>query len=383
MALRYVLFISVAVVLLSSFSNEEGRTRHFLPSTVPLDIASVRSVAIVSEGDSIRDTLYQLRSKENIPVGYYQPVTRSVCFDNKCRILKVNIYWNITGRYLGYELPKGEFLSKTDHVPFQPSDYQEMNIKLNDSLSRLNEFTLAELAPKADLGNISLDGLTSATSSDIADYVVKGAGYTTFAMWHIIYGQSRKKVMQFTEQELSPKLLLMILDSSVDWDKYWALDRLSVYSTLSPELEGRILSLISSERSNSALAFKALQSLRPVHLKQESLQKALYGRFNSASYDLKNSIVNKLSEAAVLSPEVGMGLAQHLAEMNGQLFIQVMAILKKHRNQDKAVANMVADLLKSNNRFIANKAYDFLKSTEVDDAQLKKRLEQYLANSLK
>jgi len=376
MLLRNTLFISFVVVLLSSFSQEEGRTRHFLKSTVPLDMASLKQVAIFMEGDSIQDTLYQLRSKDNIPVAYYQPVTRSVCFDNKCRILKVNIYWNITGRYLGFEMPKGEFLSKTDHVPFELSDYRELNVKLSDSLSRLNEFSLGELAPKAYQGNINIDGLTSATSTDVADYVVKGAGYTTFAMWHIIYGEGRKKVMQLTEKELNPGLLLMILDSETDWDKYWALERLSAYPVLNPELEARILSLISADASSS-LAVKALQSLRPVHLKQESLQRALLGKFNGGSYDLKNAIIGKLSEVPALNAEVGLALAQQLPVLNGELFIQVLALLKKHHNQDKAVANLVAELLNSSNRFIANKAFDFLKSSGVEDAQLKKRLEAY------
>src|SRR3546814_5039171 len=61
------------------------------------------------------------------PVAYYRKINTDVCFDGKCRMLKVSLYWNVTGRFLGIELPPGEFLSKSDHEPFTLSEYYRMN----------------------------------------------------------------------------------------------------------------------------------------------------------------------------------------------------------------------------------------------------------------
>jgi hypothetical protein len=43
------------------------------------------------------------------------------------RPLDIILHWSISGRYLGFEMPKGEFLSKTDHDPFSRKEYLQLN----------------------------------------------------------------------------------------------------------------------------------------------------------------------------------------------------------------------------------------------------------------
>lgn len=375
MLLKRAFFTVLTVVLLSSFLNEEGGTRHFLTSTVPLNMSTVRPVAIIAEGDSIQDTLFQILSKDNLPVAYYQAVTRSVCFDKQCRLLKVNIYWNITGRYLGFELPKGEFLSKAEHEPFKAAEYKELNRFLADSLSPLKDIKYSEMVPKASMIKLGIDGVTSPTSGAISEYVVKGAGYTTYAMWHLIYGEAQKKVSQFTEKALNDRLLLGILNSEDAWDKQWAIDRLPKDMPLTPQQEHIILANINDQ--NFTVAENALRSLNAVHLSAISLQKGLFTQFLSCSYGLKNSIILKLSEAPAIDPELSLKLSAQLKQINGELFLNVLRLFQKHKIYTQPVLDTMAELLTSNNRFIASQTYQFLKNSGIDQSQLQPLLEKY------
>ena len=62
------------------------------------------------------------------------------------------IYWNITGRYLGFELPVGEFLSKSEHKPFSEEEYERLNDLLAD--------------PSLPFGEISFNSLMDASKSE-------------------------------------------------------------------------------------------------------------------------------------------------------------------------------------------------------------------------
>src|SRR5690606_28823472 len=97
-----------------------NRIKYFQTPTVPLEAARVVKHYIDFKDSIPNDTLYQIRSVEDFPIAYYRKIRTGLCFDNKCRLLDIILYWNITGRYLGFEMPKDEFLSKTDHEPFVP-----------------------------------------------------------------------------------------------------------------------------------------------------------------------------------------------------------------------------------------------------------------------
>lgn len=365
------------VILLCSFlgySGNQSATRYFLVPTIDLPGASINRYPIdVDNGQT--DTLFQVVSKEGTPVSYFRKIIQSVCFDEKCRLLTVNLYWNITGRYLGFELPAGEFLSKTDHVPFGPAEYAQLNKLLADSLSPLSGFSLNDIVPKADTTSKGVDGVTSATSSNVSAYVLKGAGYTTYTMWHLIYGKTRHQVMQLTEKILSPELILKILRSKDMGDRYWALDRITERIPIGAELQEGIISIIDD--SNYNLSIEALGAFKPEHLKSEALQKALLYKFYSNSYSLRNVLVNKLAEAPSISAVIKLDLARQLKSLNGELFVNVLGLFEKQKVNDRETIRIIAELLGSKNRFVSKKVYDFLIQARSDDPVIKQKLEDY------
>lgn len=109
------LFALLAVILLATVNGED--IRYFRSATLTQEEGTVAvSVAIndsLSRQEFRRDGLSQIT-----PLNYSMDLHTGICFDNKCRPLKIVVYWNITGRYLGFELLDGEYLSKYDHEPF-------------------------------------------------------------------------------------------------------------------------------------------------------------------------------------------------------------------------------------------------------------------------
>ena len=117
------LLVGISWILFSFESGED--IRYFQSSTMPIgDSTDVMTVSII---DSLAgQEILQASTSSGTPLHYYIELQTGVCFDNKCRPLNIVVYWNITGRYLGFELMNGEFLSKYDHEPFSQKEYEHV-----------------------------------------------------------------------------------------------------------------------------------------------------------------------------------------------------------------------------------------------------------------
>ena len=129
---------------------------------------------------SAQDSLFLFRTSDNIPLKYFRNIHTGVCFDNKCRELDIIIYWNITGRYLGFELPEGEYLSKHEHEPFTEHEYKRLNELLTDYSLPLGGISFEKLLKVSESETGLVDGISGATPTEVANIVVKGAAYTTY-----------------------------------------------------------------------------------------------------------------------------------------------------------------------------------------------------------
>lgn len=351
--------------------------RYFHPQTISLKPDTVQAYIVDFKDDVDNDTLFQARSKEGCPVLYFRKIKTSVCFDNKCRLLDIVLYWNVTGRYLGYELPKGEFLSKTEHEPFKPAEYTRLNELLADPFSPLANFSYEELVPKPATETPGVDAVSSATAKNVLDYVVEGAVYTTYKLWHIVYGPAQQEVTALTEKRLSPGFLLKILESPDASDKLWALNHIRGYVELTPGLQKVVLDFIDNNQFNRAE--RAINALSPEALKKDELQLALFGKYETVNYSLKNLIIIKLKEAPRLSDQIKTALAQNLSSTNGELLTNVLDLFKQHQITDPETVRAVAGLLKSENNFLAQKAYNYLKNVNIADQAVVEQVNVYKA----
>lgn len=354
-------------------------TRYFLPATLPFESVKVRPFTFDFNDELPDDTLFQSLSPEGYPVSYHRKLRASVCFDGQCRALDVDIYWNLTGRYLGIELPSGEYLSKTDHDPFETDDYRRLNALLADPQSPLGKMSYEELVAKPPLSVKGVDAVTSATSKSVLEYIVKGAAFTTYKMWHFIYGTTRDRVTELTLQSLSPELILHILQSPDPSDRLWALNHINGYVNLSPTLSDTLLKL--ADGGNYTMSERALNAIPATDLRSEAIQLALVEKFAKGDYSKKKLLIGKLKQIPVLHATAKSRLNSLLPQLNGELIGDVLAIYQHLKVADPETCRIVANLLGKENKFISSKALIFLKEANVKDPAIRAQIAQYEART--
>ena len=152
---------------LSSFSQETAR-KIFMQNPTIADSFNQTQTESVRYRDSLSsDNIYLRRSDTQIPLYYFKNVKSEVCFDNECRLLDIRVYWNITGRYLGFEIPKGEFLSKYDHEPFTEIEYRRLNELLANPSLPFGNMSFDELVAVSEKEASEVDGVSGATSEKV------------------------------------------------------------------------------------------------------------------------------------------------------------------------------------------------------------------------
>ncbi len=340
----------------------QGTIKYFNTATILQDYSHIVPIPVdTGSGVLSKDTLFQLVSKVDKPVSYYRKIVKEICFDGSCRVLKVNLYWNVTGRYLGFELPPQEFLSKAEHKPFVSQEYEQLHAILADSLSALGTYRYEQLIPKQ--APISLvDGVTRPTSIDVLQHVVKGAVFTTYSMWHLVYGQMQRDVEEATASTLDAVLLLDIMQSPVPWDWMWGLDRVYLVVDAPDALKQRALSFISKD--SFGLASKAIASIPDQWCVDVDFQQALWSRFDEVPFALKPSLIQKLAKSQSLDKSILLALSEQLSGFNGALLDAALTCLQKYATIYPEIKLNIVALAKHNNPYIAKQAQKFLQ--EID-----------------
>lgn len=363
---------------LFSFLPDTEKLKYTQASTIVSDHDSEQTIVLAFHDTLSEDSLFLVKTQENIPLHYFKSITTEVCFDQECRLLSIIVFWNITGRYLGFELPAGEFLSKLDHEPFSNDEYERLNDLLADPTLPLRGVSFNELLAIPKMETDSIDGITGATTPALSQVVVKGAAYTTYTLWNIVYGPTRDMIMNLTEKQLSSNLMKLILQSPDLYDKDWVLKRLSEKVILSPSLTTALLDLISGE--DFFLSSAAIHALKPSHLQQNSLQLALFSIYQEAPHSIKSLLIRKLMHALTLHPEVTASFRKILQQLNGKQLGDVLKLYTKHSINDLNTLKAIAEILKNENNYISGQAYRFLQKVDVSDPGIIDSLNQYTQN---
>ncbi len=305
---------------------------------------------------------------------YSRKIPTAVCIDNECRPVNIELFWNNTGRYLGYKLPEGEFLSKTKHTPFTAKEYDRLDTLLKDPLSALAHYSINELVKEKDTAKTGVDAVSSATIAAVMDYIVPGAVYTSYTLWHIVYGETKREIELRTSEKLTSKEVVKFLNTDVLEDKVWALNHIPQNMPISHLLLEELLQLVS--QNDIYLAERALHVIRPGELTKE-IQLQLIQNFQNSDDLQQKLIAEKLKQAPVLEKETTELLTNELNKFNTQLIKEVLELLQYQKIENNNVNNNVALLLENNNRYIANLAFKFLESRQTLDKKTTKKIDKY------
>ena len=361
--------------LVLTFFQKKYPIKYMQVATIESSPAGEPSIVVTFKDSVTNETIYLRKTKDNIPLHYFKKVIGEVCYDDECRLLDIVVYWNITGRYLGFELPKGEFLSKYDHDPFSENEYQRLHTLLADLSIPFDAVSFEKLVeqPKNDEGVV--DAVSGATSKSVADMVVKGAAYTTYKLWNIVNGPTMDIVSKLTEKHLTPTLIYRILQSPDISDRLWALNRMDALNVLTPQLEDTLLEIISSE--DFYLSYSAINAINAIHLKSVELQQGLFANYPKANHSIQTALLKKLLEAPFLSSKIIPASRVLLPQLNGQQLNDLLQLYTKHKVHDKETYSEVAKILENKNKYISKKAYSFLVNIQTDDEFIMECLKAY------
>lgn len=375
---KTTILLFIGILILSGY-YQPGRIQYSHPPTLSLPVDTTVFHTVDFKDDIANDTLIQYLSQEGYPISYTRHLRTGVCFDNKCRPLDITLHWNVTGRYLGFELPEKEFLSKYDHDPFSEAEYVRLHAILTDSLSALKNFHYNEIVPQADSSYQKVDAVSGATSANVLDHVVEGAAFTTYKLWHLVYGSAQERVEALTRQRLSPELIQLVLNSNHPSDKIWALNHIRGFIQPTPTLQQSVLGYIDGKDYN--LTERALHSITAADMKSPTLQGTLVQKLLATNYSTQKLLVTKLSEAPKLDKKAQNLLAKNIGAFSGQLISDILDLFLHHQSLDTETCRYVSELLLVENPFISKKGYLFLTQANSQDPLVKKRLSEYRAKN--
>lgn len=363
------------IVLILTFFQEKYPIKYMQVATIESSPADGPSIVVTIKDSVTNETVSLRKIKDNILLDYYKKVKGEVCYDDECRLLDIVVYWNITGRYLGFELPKGEFLSKYNHEPFSESEYQRLHTLLADSSIPLDAVSFEKLLEQPRNEEGTVDAVSGATSKSVAGMVVKGAAYTTYKLWNIVNGPTMDFVSELTEKQLTPTLIHRILQSSDNNDKLWALNRIDTTTELTLDLEASLLEIISSD--DFYLAYSAIHAIDPVHLNASDLQERLFSIYANVNHSIQKELLKKLMQSPFLSSEVVGASRDLLIQLNGQQLDDLLKLYTKQGVNDLETFKAVSKILENENKYISEKAYKFLIKIQTDDEFIMESLKVY------
>ncbi|MCF6333935.1 MAG: hypothetical protein L3J11_11690 [Draconibacterium sp.] len=366
--------ILLLCILFFSFQTEKEKIIRIGEPAVKGEINKIIPHFINFRDTIQEDTLREYLGENGLPLKYSRKIVTGVCIDGKCRLVNVELFWNITGRYLGYELPVGEFLSKTEHVKFKSTEYDRLHHLLANPNSALASYSLKELVPEKDSTKTKVDAVSSATIAAVLDYIVEGAVYTTYTLWHIVYGQTKREIENITSEKLTSELVLELLNSNKLEDRIWALNHISVKMKISTALQDKLIEIISG--NDIYLAERSLNSIKPELLTSE-VQKQLSDIFDKTSFLQKRLILQKLKEAPHLQAQIATIFSGKLSKLNGTLTKSTLELFQIHHINNEETILEIEKLLSNKNRFIAKQAFRFLEKLENPDKRILKSISKY------
>ena len=146
---------------------------------------------------------------------YHTTLHTAVCSDNLCRPVTMEVYWDLAGYYLRYDTLPGGPLTKNDHKPFTSGDYAKLHATLKDDNSILGEREKNELLEKSQARySEKIDGWTGATRKEIKSAVVDGALYSTYTLWHLVNGNIRQQIQDYTRRHYNQGMASQLLSSA-------------------------------------------------------------------------------------------------------------------------------------------------------------------------
>ena len=359
--LGVILFFSLFIVRVLIFNtSSEKQIAYFIRPFDENEIAGSTSLPVTFPDSVIKDSIYLLLSEENIPLAYSCSIQTLVCNDKECLPVDITLFWETTGAYLGFKLPLGLPLTKKEHLPFSEEEYVKLNKLLSNHQSVLSNYKRKDLVVSGE--NLKeVDGVSSATVLEVRNVTVSGAVYTCYQLWQIVNGQIARFVSQHSSQIMTPAFASRLIKKDKPEEILWLLEQVNFKNTVYSELKQDMVQILTGH--DYSVAYRILNILDVDDLNSVAIQHSLLDAFNSSSAALKTEIVKKLFMADELDEKLFNYFSENLSSFRSYLLIDCLQLLSKQNRVYPDVVDYVSGLLKSENKYLANKAWQFVNKT--------------------
>lgn len=260
------------------------------------------------------------------PEAYYCHVDTPVCEEGLCKLMVVDVYWDLLGNFLRYELPDGEALTKMDHEEFTEEDHVQLRKILSDRSSILRDYPVGDLVDRRIVKKSdNLDAVSSATRVDVKEAVVSGAVYSTYVLWHIVNGPIASRIVEHSKPFLTDGRVEKMFYSSNFYYQYYALNAIS--SEDAEKYLDEIMHLVKN--GTSYIPYFAIEKLPASAWAKDPYQRMLLEFFRQTDFELQNFILNRI-ERVPLSAEALDQLVSALHGLRDSQTVKALAIVRNN-----------------------------------------------------
>ncbi|MFW6290533.1 MAG: hypothetical protein ACOC0R_06160 [Mariniphaga sp.] len=300
--------------------------------------------------------LYELQDENGLPLWFSRHLFKDVCISGVCKMIRLWMFWDGAGNYLGMHIPEDEPLTKSDHTLFKPADYEKLEGILRDTASILQDMKQEDLIIVPDTINpYEVDGYTAATQPTLAEAVVKDAVYTCHTLWHTAYGPVQDTVLGILDARVNEDFLEKMFSSQKTEYVLWAIDALEKHSGYHPMFYPAILSRISSDDYN--LSKKALNYFQPSFLSDTSVQVQLVKLMNDTDRNTQYEILWKLIGLEQVNETAVINLLMMFQDQKlgvGTYNLILRLVNENHINKNKQINQLIHSLTENENAYIRN-----------------------------
>lgn len=312
------LFLHISVINLFLLTSCLGQ-----PAATP----KVSKAFTASINDSTQVEVYLRFDDRGGPDTYYCHVNTPVCEEGLCKLMVIDVYWDLLGNFLRYELPAGEALTKLDHQEFTPEDHEQLKRILSDRGSILRDYPASDLVDTriVKTSNKNVDAVSSATRVDVKDAVVGGAVYSTYVLWHIVNGPIASRIVAHARPMLTRERVEKMFYSSNFYYQYHALNSISPEDSVKYLAE--IIHLVKN--GESYIPYFAIEKVPASAWEATSCQQALMDHFRYADFELQNFILNRV-EKIPLSPEALEVFISAIGDLRTSQMVKALAVVQNN-----------------------------------------------------
>jgi hypothetical protein len=377
---KLAILIFVSSLLLGGYNYSPGNSfKTAFPSKDFLNMKGITvSHVIKNSSDSLSDDkIVELQDKNGLTIWFGRYFYKDICITGICRMVKLWIFWDGVGNYLGMQLNEREPLTKSDHTPFEPQDYIRLDEILRDTVSILKDLQYEELViedtsqlrvdDKSDKKLFEVDGYSSATLPSLKEYVVKDAVFTCYTLWHTVYGETKVFIDDILKERIDSEYINKLLNGSEN-QKLFALEIIRRNNSFFFEFESEILPLVASQNKN--ISEKALSVITPQYLSNSKNQLRFIELMDNSLPETKYEIIYKMQLIDNISSDAIILLIDKY--MTGKISAgglnQIFKIISKQMGTNKnilnnhEIENRLVQLSKHSNPYTANLTKNFLKS---------------------